>query len=350
MTHCRAGLAILLIAVSKFATQASALQIVVNTWAGVFQAATQAGYEVLSGGGSPLDAVEKGAATCEANKCDGSVGYGNHPDTNAETSLDALIMDGTTMRAGSVGYLRKYRDAVSLARQVLEYTDHTLLVGQGAEDFAEMLGMIPQESATTNDTVAQYKSWVDSDCQPNYYRNLAGDDDRCGPYQPTLRNDGEKLSYEEHRQWAEEGNHDTIGMVALNDDGTMACGTTTNGANHKIAGRVGDSPIVGAGCYVTNTVGGAACTGDGDIMMRFSPAFAAVQYMSQGMAPDDACRQALLPIVKYFPTFSGAIVCLTKDGKHGGSTYNMGFDYSVMSTDTDGVISIAPAHINTTAT
>lgn len=211
--------------------------VVVNTWSGTFEKATATAYNVLINPSyTALDAIEIGGSTCEANQCDGSVGYGNHPDTRGHTSLDAMIMDGTTMDVGSVGYIRKYRSALSLARLVMEYTDHTLLVGDGAEEFADMLGLVQPIPATTNDTISSYKSWIEASCQPNYYRNLDGCEDKCGPYsladedKSTTRHKKLKV----HKAWATKYNHDTIGMVVLNDAGIMACGTTTNGANHKV--------------------------------------------------------------------------------------------------------------------
>jgi len=244
---------------------ADPVNIVINTWAGVFQQATVAGYASLSSGNHPLDAVEIGCSVCEANQCDGSVGYGSHPDTSSHTSLDAMIMNGLfeshltsppfhrvyicasgdTMDVGSVGYIRRYRDAISLARLVMDYTDHTLLVGEGAESFADMLGVLKQIPASSNTTIIAYNEWVDAKCQPNFYRNMAGVSTGCGPFSPTLQSDPTRMRA--HRAWATPSNHDTIGMVVLSNSSSMACGTTTNGANHKVAGRVGDSPIAGAG-------------------------------------------------------------------------------------------------------
>ena len=126
------------------------LDIVVNTWSGPFTSATSAAYRQLERGGSALDAVESGCSTCEANQCDGSVGYGNHPDTNGHTTLDALIMDGSTMDAGSVGFVRSYRNVIALARYVLTYTEHTLVVGEGAEALADMIGLTKRAPTTTN--------------------------------------------------------------------------------------------------------------------------------------------------------------------------------------------------------
>jgi len=216
-------------------TCVNGLNIIVNTWSGPFEVATFAAYKSLTQTKSvPLDAIEIGCSTCEDNQCDGSVGYGNHPDTRGQTSLDAMIMDGTTMDVGSVGYIKRYRNAISLARLVMIYTDHTLLVGEGAEIFADMLNLLPRASATTNDTISYYKDWLDNSCQPNYYRNLNGSDDSCGPYVPTYNLSTPDVLLPVHQTWATNDNHDTIGMVALNDDGVMACGTTTNGANHKV--------------------------------------------------------------------------------------------------------------------
>lgn len=109
-----------------------------------------------------------------------------------------------------------------------------------------------------------------------------------------------------------------------------------------MAGRVGDSPVVGSGCYVNKDIGGAAATGDGDIMMRFLPSFAAVTYMMQGYNASAACSLALDPIVKYYPSFSGGMVCLTKDGEHSAATRNMEFSYSVASDVTDGQVVVYP--------
>mmetsp|Transcript_8008 Transcript_8008/g.13572 ORF Transcript_8008/g.13572 Transcript_8008/m.13572 type:complete len:314 (+) Transcript_8008:669-1610(+) len=284
--------------------------------------------------GSCLDAIEGGCTTCEVNQCDTSVGYGNHPDSAGRVTLDALIMDGQSFNVGSVAFLSLYRNAASIARMIMEHTSHTLLVGEGAEAFAHMMGAEAQHTVT-NQSLHVYEDWVANSCQPNFYANLPGCDTSCPPY--TLEEHDLKSSpsekpdlHVEAKVWASPDNHDTIGMVAVDDVGHMACGTTTNGANHKVRGRVGDSPIAGSGCYVDGAVGGCAGTGDGDVMMRFSPSFAAVMYMEQGMSPTAAARKALRPIIQHFPSFSGALVCLTASQDYGAATYNMGFQMSVM--------------------
>ena len=193
------------------------------------------------------------------NQCDTSVGYGNHPDSVGGVTLDAMIMDGQTFNVGSVGFVSKYRNAATLARLVMDYTSHTLLVGEGAEAFAHMMG-VPMQNTVTNQSLQVYTSWVNDSCQPNFYANLDGSDDSCPPYAApvsseflTTHDSGASSKVSQPlsvaaKVWATPDNHDTIGMVAVDAAGHMACGTTTNGANHKVQGRVGDSPIAGKPC------------------------------------------------------------------------------------------------------
>ena len=329
-------------------------RLVVNTWSGDFEGATYTAFQKLLNNGTALDGVESGCQYCEEHQCDTTVGYGNHPDTRGETTLDAMIMDGDTFDMGCVGYLRRHRQAIAVARAVMYYTDHTMLVGDGAEEFADMMG-IPNEITTTNNSRRIYNEWKANNCQPNFWANIPEARTSCGPYHPQLRsqsnyshttstNETENSKEEGHRLWqANKMNHDTIGIVTMDENGSLACGTSTNGANHKIAGRVGDSPIPGAGCYVNSKVGGAAATGDGDVMMRFLPSAYAVNLMEAGVSPKEACQHALDRINKVFPTFAGGMVCVTKDGVHAGAANNMGFAYSYM---TDGMSTVGVVQIS----
>lgn len=176
-----------------------------------------------------------------------------------------------------------------------------MLVGEGATAFAKMMGM-QEEDLGTDYSHEAFRSWTENSCQPNYYRNFVGAEDTCPPYDPPkslviaatrdaaslgkqASTDGDQISMiterptggqlkalgradDPARLLISETNHDTIGILVVDELGDLACGTTTNGASNKIAGRVGDSPVAGAGCYVDNDVGGAAATGDGDVMMR----------------------------------------------------------------------------------
>jgi N4-(beta-N-acetylglucosaminyl)-L-asparaginase len=144
------------------------------------------------------------------------------------------------MGVGSVAFLSKFRKAATVARGVMEYTAHTLLVGEGADEFAQMIG-IPSENTNTPESLKIYEDWKNSSCQPNFYRNLDGCETQCGPYPPP--SSGLKSKMNVHIPWVDEGLHDTIGVVSIDGDGNMACGTTTNGANHKVILRLASSPL-----------------------------------------------------------------------------------------------------------
>ena len=328
------GYFLILFFICKAAAYNSQNTFVVNTWSQVFTYATAEAHKVLLQNNSALDAIESGCSVCEQLQCDTSVGFGNHPDTQAFTSLDAMIMNGDNMEVGSVGYIRKFRSAISIARLVMNYTTHSMIVGKGAEDFASMMGY-SQNSSTTESTILEFEDWKIDKCQPNYYKNIPEAKYKCGPYysdekEIEIIKENKEFIKENKQGFARFGsdNHDTIGMIAKDAFGSLACGTSTNGANHKVAGRLGDSPIVGAGCYVDTNVGGATATGDGDIMMRFLPSFYAVMLMEQGLNPATACQKSIDRIAKYYPLFSGGLVCISSDGVHAGAANNMPFSYS----------------------
>ncbi|XP_054341486.1 N(4)-(beta-N-acetylglucosaminyl)-L-asparaginase isoform X2 [Pongo pygmaeus] len=292
----------------------SPLPLVLNTWP--FKNATEAAWRALASGGSALDAVESGCAMCEREQCDGSVGFGGSPDELGETTLDAMIMDGTTMDVGAVGDLRRIKNAIGVARKVLEHTTHTLLVGESATKFAESMGFI-NEDLSTSVSEALHSDWLAQNCQPNYWRNVIPDPSKyCGPYKPPgiLKQD-----IPIHKETEDDRAHDTIGMVVIHKTGGIAAGTSTNGIKFKIHGRVGDSPIPGAGAYADDTAGAAAATGNGDILMRFLPSYQAVEYMRRGEDPTIACQKVISRIQKYFPEFFGAVICANVTGSYGAA-------------------------------
>ncbi|XP_053796477.1 N(4)-(beta-N-acetylglucosaminyl)-L-asparaginase isoform X2 [Vidua chalybeata] len=288
------------------AASAAALPLVINTWA--FRTAAETAWKVLESGGSELDAVERGCSQCEIDQCDGSVGYGGSPDESGETTLDAMIMDGNTMEVGAVADLRRVKNAIGVARKVIEYTKHTLLVGESASLFAVRMGF-PYEDLTTQKSLSLYSEWLNQSCQPNYWKNVVPDSSKsCGPYKRR-----EEVTYKEEHTSSQRS------MVVIGESGTVASGTSTNGAIHKLPGRVGDSPIAGAGSYADSTAGGAAATGDGDIMMRFLPSYQAVEYMRMGTDPTVACQKVISRIQKYAPKFFGAIICANTTGSYGAA-------------------------------
>ncbi|RHY33807.1 hypothetical protein DYB32_001395 [Aphanomyces invadans] len=214
--------------------------VVLNTWP--FTAATNQAFEVLqTSRQSVLDAVEAGCNICEVQQCDFTVGYGGSPDSTGETTLDAMIMDGHDQSMGSVVYLRRVKDAIRVARKVMQHSSHSVLAGEGALAFAKMMGF-HEESLTTPYSTELYLQWRANQCQPNYFKNLAR-----AQTAPTIKFRG---------GWEGE----TIFRLRF------------------VRSRVGDAPLPGAGCYVDNTKGAAAATGDGDIMMRFLPSYQVVPF------------------------------------------------------------------------
>ncbi|KAH3842682.1 hypothetical protein DPMN_116186 [Dreissena polymorpha] len=311
------------------------LPVVINTWP--FTNATLAAWQMLSNNRTAVDAVEAGCTECELERCDGSVGWGSNPDEAGETTLDAMIMDGITHDVGAVGAIRLVKTAISVARAVMERTTHTLLVGDQATSFAKQLGFQISD-LHSNKSVDMYNQWKQNNCQPNYWKNVVPDPTKfCGPYKPKpfppSVHQVRQLSNDAYKRIGGD-NHDTIGMIAIDMQGNVAGGTSTNGLNHKVPGRVGDSPIAGAGSYVDNEVGGAAGTGDGDIMMRFLPSFYAVMLMKTGVSPSVATAEAMKSIIKYYPDFVGAVLAVNIRGEHGAACHGIAqFPYSIISPD-----------------
>jgi N4-(beta-N-acetylglucosaminyl)-L-asparaginase len=319
------------------------LPFVINTWGGEFTSATDAAYEALVSGSylSALDAVETGCSTCERNQCDGTVGYGGSPDESCETTLDAMIMDGGSMNVGAVAGLRRVRDAISVARRVLDHTSHSLLVGDQATEFAVQNGFV-EEDITTPDSRARCEQWKTlSNCQPNFRINVSPDPSSgCGPYTPLPPAGSGSVSGSVARRHDAQGipmlppsamnprSHDTISMIAISSSGAMAAGTSTNGASHKIPGRVGDGPIIGSGSYVDGEVGGCGATGDGDLMMRFLPCYQAVENLRRGMSPRQAAEDVVMRMSTKYPAISTGIVVVDANGLHGAAASGWTFTYS----------------------
>lgn len=281
----------------------------------------------------------EGCAVCEREQCDGTVGFGGSPNEVGETTLDAMLMDGRTMNIGAVASLRQIKNAIAVARRVLENTKHTILVGEQATDFAVQMGF-KKESLSSPRSKQIYNEWRARNCQPNFWQNVIPNPSMsCGPYEPVTSpfHKSDKSPNDINSMFSQ-NNHDTIGMVVVDKNGDIAAGTSTNGATHKIPGRVGDSPIPGSGAYADNAVGGAAATGDGDILMRFLPSFLAVEFLRNGLSPDAAGEKALERIAQHYPTFVGAIVIVDKNGNYGAACHGIdSFPFSVYNLETNNV-------------
>jgi len=293
---------------SVFSQEREALPVVVSTW-NFGPKANAVAWEVLKTGGSALDAVEKGVNQAELDPENESVGYGGSPNELGETTLDAMIMWGPTHELGAVGCLKRVKKAVSVARKVMEETRHSLLVGEDATRFALKMGF-EEESLFNERSIKMWEGW----------KAKGGASPHRGP---------------EPREVSAR-DHDTIGMIALDRNGDICAGCSTNGLDFKTPGRVGDSPIVGAGAYCDNDVGAAAATGNGDVMIRFLPSYQAVENMRAGMSPTEACEEALARILRKGYRVSGALIAVSKDGTSGAAC--MGYDsfpYAVRNPNAD---------------
>lgn len=257
---------------------------VIATWP-FAKAANADAWKVLEAGGSALDAVEKGVNVAELDAGNTSVGFGGYPNEDGETTNDAMIMWGPKHAAGAVGCLKRIKKPISVARLVLEKTRHTFLVGDDATKFAVKMGF-KEEPLGTEKSKKAWEAWKANPKRDDFW------------------------------------NHDTIGMVAVDKNGDICAGCSTSGLAWKIAGRVGDSPIVGSGAYCDNEVGAAAATGVGDVMMRFCPSFHAVELMRAGKSPAEACAEALKRIEAKGYKVGGALIAINKKGEFGAGKMN----------------------------
>ncbi|XP_020813808.1 putative N(4)-(beta-N-acetylglucosaminyl)-L-asparaginase GG24090 [Drosophila serrata] len=302
---------------------------VINTWD--YPEANTKAWSVLNlskgGLGQTLNAVVEGISECERLQCGKAVGYGGCPDEQGDTSLDALVMDGRTMEIGAVADLRRIRSAIKVARHVLEHTKHTLLVGDAADDFANEMGF-QNETLNTSESMEFWMKWRANNCQPNFRKNVHPDPKvSCGPYSPltSWKDDISRSEYE-----IGPNNHDTITMIAIDEESNIHVGASTNGLKYTIPGRVGDSSIPGGGTYADNDVGAAITTGDGDIMMRFLPSLLAVEALRAGRTPAEASRLALRRIGKYESKFDGAVVVVNRLGQYAVTCHGFEGEFSYM--------------------
>lgn len=270
--------------------------VVISTWQHGLEANDQA-WRFLVEGRKAVDSVEAGVNVSEANPEVNSVGLGGIPDRSGVVSLDASIMDEKG-NAGSVGFLQHIVQAVSVARKVMEETPHVMLAGEGALAFAVANGFEKQDLLTTK-AKTLYDKWKRSGQNDHLKEDNAG--------------------------------HDTIGMLAQDQNGDIAGACTTSGLAWKFHGRVGDSPIIGAGLYVDNQVGGACATGKGEAAMKTCGSFLVVELMRNGLSPRAACKKAVERIAKWHggkPSFQIGFLAMNKQGVTGAYSLNEGFKWA----------------------
>ncbi len=271
-----------------------------------------AAWEILSAGGVAMDAVEKGANIIELDPEDTSVGYGGLPNADGVVQLDASCMDGRTYNAGSVGALEHIKTPSSVARLIMERTDHIMLVGKGALEFAKSWGFKEEDILTPK----AREMWV------RWRQNLSPTDSYSPP--AYLRTHPELTVHT--KDGPVEFHHGTTNVLAVDRHGDIAGITSTSGVAWKIPGRVGDSPILGAGLYVDNQVGAVGATGFGEDTMKSCACYYIVERMRAGRSPQEACEDAedmileryhAIGVHDYIP--NERFVAINKDGEYGCS-------------------------------
>lgn len=288
--------------------------VVLSTWdAGI--EANKAAWKVLSAGGSALDAVEKGVMVTEAsNNC--CVGLNAYPDRDGYVTLDASIMDENG-NSGAVAFLQRIKHPISVARLVMEKTPHVFLVGEGAQQFALSQGFKLESGELSEDAKKAYENWLKTS---NYHPEI------------NIENKGQTASIPSRLENGE-FNHDTIGMIALDENGNLSGSCTTSGMAFKMHGRVGDSPIIGAGLFVDNEVGAAVATGVGEEVIKICGTHLVVEFMRQGLSPEMACKKAIERIIKRNGTKSKelqvAFIAINKQGDFGSYAIQSGFNFAI---------------------
>ena len=272
--------------------------IVISTWPHGMPA-NDAAWKVLSGGGRALDAVEQGVMVTEADPKNTSVGLGGYPDRDGHVTLDASIMDEKG-NCGSVAFLEHILHPISVARMVMEKTPYVMLAGEGAYLFALENGFKKSNQEMTPEIKAAWEKWK----AENHYES----------------------------QKIDKNNHDTIGMLAIDSKGDISGSCTTSGLAWKIHGRVGDSPVIGAGLFADNEVGAACATGKGEAVMKICGSHTIVELMRNGKTPQQACEEAIQRIANKqndYKTFQVGFLALNKNGDIGAYSLLKGFQYAL---------------------
>ncbi len=280
----------------------------------------EAAVEVLREGGTALDAVVAGTRIVEANPDDHSVGYSGLPNLLGEVELDASIMEGGGLKAGSVGALRGFQDAIELSRKVMEQLPHVLLAGEGAARFAAECGL-ESSNLLTPESERIWRSRMDERSMDTYLGRINEIVARAAS-DPELAVQGEPP-------------HGTVNFLARDRQGHIASAVSTSGWAWKYPGRMGDSPIIGAGNYADNRWGAAACTGRGEMAQRCCTAHSVVTFMRFGMSLDDALRTAMTDLDRLDDPFASEmnIVAIDRDGNPGAASSAEGKTYVVMTED-----------------
>jgi N4-(beta-N-acetylglucosaminyl)-L-asparaginase len=291
--------------------------IVVSTWDSGMAVNAEA-WKILSKKGRALDAVEAGAMQIE-NLINCCVGLGGYPDRDGIVTLDSCIMDEHA-NCGAVAGIERIKHPVSVARKVMEKTPHVILVGAGAQQFAVENGFTLESGELSEDAKKAYAEWL----KTSEYKPVINIENKKtnGPFAPNFFKDGT-------------ANHDTMGLVAMDAMSNLSGAVTTSGMAFKLHGRVGDSPIIGAGLFVDNEIGAATSSGTGEEVIRICGTHLVVEFMRQGLSPEMACKKAVQRIVQRDPakakTLQVGFLALNKKGQYGAYAIQKGFVFSVKS-------------------
>jgi N4-(beta-N-acetylglucosaminyl)-L-asparaginase len=285
---------------SKNESQSLSFPIVISTWQN--KQANDVAIKALAEGRSSIDALVEGIKIPESNPDEQSVGYGGRPDRNGNVSLDACIMDEKG-NAGSVACVRHYEHPIEIAKLVMEKTPHVMLVGDGADQFAAEMGF-PSKNLLTEKSKEEFLEWK-----------------KTSKYEP-------KANIERH---------DTIGMLCIDKNGVITGGCSTSGMAYKMAGRVGDSPIIGAGLFVDNEIGACTATGHGEYLLRFPGAILVVEYMRNGDHPQLACEKVIKRLVEKNKSkteeYQIGLIAVNKKGQVGYYSARKGFSVTINTSD-----------------
>jgi beta-aspartyl-peptidase (threonine type) len=289
--------------------------------------------EVLKSGGSAVDAVEAGIRLVEANPEDHSVGYGGYPNLLGEVELDAGIMEGHTLAAGAVGAMQAYPHAISVARKVMETLPHVFLVGRGAERFAAEMGF-ERQALLTEEAGQVWEERLRADMSAQELSRLAERTDLWKWVE--LATDPERPK-------------GTVNFIARDAVGNIGVGVSTSGWAWKYPGRVGDSPIIGAGLYADNRAGAAACTGMGEMAIRASTAHSVVMYLKLGLSLEEAGRKAMEDLNALGGRYLGgmSLIAMDREGRHAGFSNAEERTYIYLTHEIDEPVEVPRTYVRT---
>lgn len=283
-----------------------------------------AAIDVLRNGGSSLDATITGARAVEANPADHTVGYSGLPNMLGDVELDASVMEGRGLKAGAVGGLKGYQDATDLARKVMEVLPHVLVAGEGAAQLAKELDFKPVDLLTP-------------EARDIWKKRLADDMDRDASYLSRVRELVAASASDPDFADLDEVPHGTVNFIARDPNGDIACAVSTSGWAWKYPGRLGDSPVIGAGNYADNRWGAAACTGRGEMAQRCLTAHSVVTFMRFGMPLDESLETAMLDLAHLDDPYMSEmnIVAMDKNGNPAAASTAKAKTYALITEEMD---------------